>query len=611
MKKIFQSSLFLLGALLLVFSCKKEVIDTAALTDFPPGIFSISPSDNGKVNQGDFDVTVKYLSGTASPLASATVTLKDAAGTQLATKTESLSGTSDSLTIPGSEFGAATLPLGQYTLEISVTDSKGKTQNRTTHFEVYIQPKIGIIGSATPKGWAEDTDMTEVSPGTFEIIIPLVAGEVKFRADDAWTVNWGGASFPSGVGTQDGPNIPVPAGLWRVTFVPATGTYNFAQASTFASKISGLYLLGSFNDYQDQAEAYKFSLTADNTWVLNEVLLKPGDKFRFSEGPVFMGKNWGDNEPDGKADEFGKVIVFGQPEGEAYYKVTFNDKTRLYSYEFVKYPVISIIGSATPGGWNTDTDLSFKGNGIFEAIVTLTDGEAKFRANHDWGTNWGGSGFPTGAAELNGANIPITAGTYKVTFDRVNLTYKFEPGINSIGIIGDATPGGWGAETQMHDNGDGTYSIVIGLGDGQVKFRANNGWDTNWGGDTYPIGTGVPGGNNINVTKGIYVVTFTLATAEYKFETASIGLIGSATPGGWNSDTDMTEDGSVVGQVILNGITLVDGEAKFRVNDDWKFNWGDTAFPTGIGTQNGPNIPVPAGTYNVTFNVNTGEYSFN
>jgi hypothetical protein len=52
------------------------------------------------------------------------------------------------------------------------------------------------------------------------------------------------------------------------------------------------------------------------------------------------------------------------------------------------------------------------------------------------------------------------------------------------------------------------------------------------------------------------------------------------------------------------------GEAKFRANNDWKFNWGATGIPSGNGTPAGPNIPVLAGKYPVTFNVNTGEYSF-
>lgn len=50
---------------------------------------------------------------------------------------------------------------------------------------------------------------------------------LKFAADDSWSVNWGGNGFPHGQGTQDGPNITVPAGTYHVYFNDILGTYNF------------------------------------------------------------------------------------------------------------------------------------------------------------------------------------------------------------------------------------------------------------------------------------------------------------------------------------------------------------------------------------------------
>ena len=609
MKNIFKPSLLLLSIVAMLFACKKDEIDTAALTDFPPGIFSITPSDGSVVGSGqNFDVVVKFVSGSVSTLATTTVQMTDAAGNEMAAKTEALSGTADSVVMEGATFNAASMPIGTYKLIVSVTDTKGKVQSRTIEFEIGVKPNIGIIGSATPTGWDSDTDMQEVSPGVYEIVMTLVSGAVKFRADDAWTVNWGSNSFPSGVGTQGGADIPVQPGTWKIRFEFPSGAYSFTTAVTYSSVASSLYLLGTFNDFQ--GDAYEFNLVGDNTWELTEILLKPGDLVKFSEGPNFMGQNWGDNDGDGKAELFGSNITFNQPEGEAYYKVTFNDKTRLYSFQFAKYPSIGIIGSATPTGWDSDTDLENKGNGIFQVKMTLTDGFVKFRAEDSWTTNWGGSTFPSGTLVQGGSDIAVTAGTYNITFDRVNLTYNFEvaAGFNDVGIIGNATPGGWDTDTDMWSNGDGTFNIVVGLGDGFVKFRANNSWDVNWGSANFPSGTATQGGSDIPVTKGIYLIGFNSITGEYSFTPASIGLIGNATPGGWDTDTDMTED-AAVGVVTLN-VTLTDGAAKFRVNDDWKYNWGSGSFPTGTGTPGGADIPVPAGTYTVTFNVNTKEYSF-
>lgn len=397
------------------------------------------------------------------------------------------------------EFGP-NIVFGEQTAFYDITFND-KTLAYTIEFVRF--PSIGIIGDATPGGWDADTDMTDNGDGTFSVLISLTEGEAKFRANDEWTTNWGGDQFPTGVATQDGPNIPVsPAGVYNVVFNPTTGDYDF----------------------------------------------QPGVQS------------------------------------------------------------IGIIGSATPGGWDTDTDLNDNGDGTYSLLIELTTGEAKFRTNDDWATNWGGTDFPSGVGELDGPNIPVDSGFYNVTFNLATAEYNFAPGVESLGVIGDATPGGWDADTDMRDMGDGRYQIVMFLTEGAVKFRTNDDWATNWGGSGLS-GTGVLDGDNIMVTAGLYTLTINPATAEYSVEPATIGLIGNATPGGWDSDTDMTLD-TATGILSLT-VELVDGEAKFRANDDWAWNWGDTAFPTGTGTQDGPNIPVTAGSYTITFNVNTGEYAFN
>lgn len=74
---------------------------------------------------------------------------------------------------------------------------------------------------------------------------------------------------------------------------------------------------------------------------------------------------------------------------------------------------VSIIGSAN-GAWDTDTDLTYNAEeGCFEVTTTLNDGEFKFRANHDWGTNWGGE--PDSLSQ-DGPNIGVAAGTYLIKF---------------------------------------------------------------------------------------------------------------------------------------------------------------------------------------------------
>ena len=86
-----------------------------------------------------------------------------------------------------------------------------------------------------------------------------------------------------------------------------------------------------------------------------------------------------------------------------------------------------LVGSATPNGWGgPDTSLHETGvANVFAGYFNLIDGELKFRKNNDWAFNYGDNGAD-GTVEDGGANIPITAGLYKITLDLNTLTYKIE-----------------------------------------------------------------------------------------------------------------------------------------------------------------------------------------
>lgn len=516
---------------LLVVSCTKDEIDVEALTDFAPGIVTITPGNNSKIVVGNFDLKVVVADGESSPLSEISVQLTDEFGNTLADATQSVTGTLDSIVIAGADFAvpAEQLGAGIYGMNITVTDAKGQTTNRTTSFEISLLPfaanhdAMWIAGGFN--GWGAD-EMTLVSDHTWEITgIDLLGDEWKFKNCFDWCdEDWGDTDCngfmesnqdPAGNGNT-GCGF---AGEVIVTFNDATLEYTVRPAVEFATNLSGLYLLGTFNNFD--GNEYPFQLVSDNTWELAEVELAEGDEFKFAEMPNFMGKNFGDADGDGVAEEFGNnTTLSGDP---GLYKITFNDATLEYTMEF--------LGSGTGGGYE------------------------------------------------------------------------------SIGIIGNATPGGWDADTDMTDNGDGTYSILVGLLDGFVKFRADDDWAVNWGSGDFPTGTGTQNGADIPVTFGLYQVTLNVETGEYSFEAASVGIIGDSTPGGWDMDTDMTPDPSEPSVQTIN-VQLTDGFAKFRLNDDWGVNWGSGDFPSGAGTQNGADIPVTAGTYDVRLNVLTGEYSF-
>ena len=97
------------------------------------------------------------------------------------------------------------------------------------------------------------------------------------------------------------------------------------------------------------------------------------------------------------------------------------------------YATIGITGSATPEGWpdNGIQDVDMTTTTLNPHIwhvsdITLSAQEAKFRADNDWATNWGGSTAVTGVAVINAGNIPVAqAGTYDVWFNDLDGRYIF------------------------------------------------------------------------------------------------------------------------------------------------------------------------------------------
>ncbi|GAB2861479.1 T9SS type A sorting domain-containing protein [Hymenobacter ruber] len=127
---------------------------------------------------------------------------------------------------------------------------------------------VGIIGSATtPNGWNASTPMTLTTAGGHDwtITVTLIVGEAKFRANDAWTVNWGATGFPTGTGVQDGPNIPIAtAGRYTVRFNDATGAYSFTTVTaTKAASAAILQLAVAPNPASGSASvSYELPATA-------------------------------------------------------------------------------------------------------------------------------------------------------------------------------------------------------------------------------------------------------------------------------------------------------------------------------------------------------------
>lgn len=84
-------------------------------------------------------------------------------------------------------------------------------------------------------------------------------------------------------------------------------------------------------------------------------------------------------------------------------------------------------------------------------------------------------------------------------------------------------------------------------------------------------------------------------------------IIGSATPGGWDTDTDMVSPGSKDDYVWSITLDLVAGDLKFRENDDWAVNLGGTESEL---TFDGANIAVAAGNYTISLSLEPDGYTY-
>jgi len=136
----------------------------------------------------------------------------------------------------------------------------------------------------------------------------------------------------------------------------------------------------------------------------------------------------------------------------------------------------------------------------------------------------------------------------------------------------------------------------------EFKFTPTPNWDEFYG----PNGSGgityMADGNLFAPAAGTYQVMVNLNTLTYTLTPYSFGIIGTATPGGWDADTDMVWDHQNE-QWKWNG-NLVSGALKFRLNDQWTINYGTDANGNSMLLDNqGAHNVTEAGNYTVVFSL--------
>lgn len=259
--------------------------------------------------------------------------------------------------------------------------------------------------------------------------------------------------------------------------------------------------------------------------------------------------------------------------------------------------------------------------------------------------NWGLEDNSTAAEEASSLQLITGGGSqdikcyakrfYGFEFDKGTLELKKAWGADQIGVIG--LNGDWDNDIVMQYNPVYArfYADIEAAADTEMKFRADGGWDLNWGVDC------ANGGDNIPVTAGKYRVYFNPTCGLIEFNAKAYGTNEDAGNGGgttpepeptekvyglvgtinsWeeNSGQDFVLEAHSGSWLVYNNLTVTDADQfKIRVNHAWGENYGAsgenepftlTAAEKYTLVSNGKNMSIAAGTYDVYFDTVTLEF---
>jgi len=237
-----------------------------------------------------------------------------------------------------------------------------------------------------------------------------------------------------------------------------------------------------------------------------------------------------------------------------------------------------------------------------------------------------------GIAEVSSDfDIRVTAKTKSTggTISKVSelVTIKVMPYIafKNLFLVGDATAAGWNPNNNnqaiyrdpSNTNkfyftgyfGTSMFKLIEVLGSWQPQWGLKGGVVANSdGGD--PDVFSIPSSGYYTFEVDILAKTYSLTPYSGTLNSySSIDLAGDLN--GWSGSTVLTQSGFDPHQWYVKDLVVSsNGGAKFRANNSWGINWGAATEFSGQGVQDGSNIPLNAGTYDVYFNDIDGRYLF-
>lgn len=296
-------------------------------------------------------------------------------------------------------------------------------------------------------------------------------------------------------------------------------TGKFTPTATPQLDEKGYYMLGQVNGNEwDAKSPVWMNKISDGVYQLKVTTTADKNWFKFYAGSNFVSEDWDSInkgalgcKENGSEDTFGYILYDGDSWGELQTPVIPGAGTWIVTLDMnnltytVGKPVLYMAGDAN--GWATNDYLAGEDGVHFTGFMYLNQNGFKFCTQPEWkGTNYGAN-FDT-APDAGNITMTEEAGYYKVDVDLSAKTYTLIP-ITTIGIIGSASPNGWDSDVDMTYVPYNAETKALGyweakditLASGEIKFRANDDWAINWGGDVNAL---TQGGGNISVDAGTY-----------------------------------------------------------------------------------------------------------
>lgn len=237
-------------------------------------------------------------------------------------------------------------------------------------------------------------------------------------------------------------------------------------------------------------------------------------------------------------------------------------------------------------------------------------------------SSWTGSNLMKIAAVKNEETMAITRAVI-LGYDELEVVEEEPVRPEALFLVGGSSEAGWEPTagiplTKREKDGKVYHDIFtfLSAGGGGFKFLPTQvDWEGGYGLEDGELSNAGGAGNFVIESDGFYHITFleddeSPVGFSYEIVNSSWGIIGAATPGGWDVDTDMEAPSSVGDYTWVITADLVAGEFKFRENDDWPVNLGAGA-EEGTLALDGGNIAVTeAGNYTISLNLDPAGYIY-